>query len=497
MTIFMNKTDLQKLNMLKHIFILPRNCTLTELATDLAVSTRTVNRYLTELQEDCRLLFSVEEFNLSKSDGLIHYQVAADLGEHHILDHLHVTYTQASTEFQLMHMLLMKNYTTVNALADEFFLSPSSLYRLLYKLEAVIEKFDMTFSFADQHAGINLNYEEKNLRMFSYYFYWSTLKGLKPDISNLGSQTIDRLDDQLDWQEFNDWLPSKKEQLRYAWTTTDLRQTYKRDTIKMPVEVGKIMMIFAEIHDLSLIYKPFLSLPTDDPERLFINFFLRVTSAKLDSSEQIMEIVTKLRQLDSFYTQRTHNLVQSLHETFNLNLTESQMAYFYYEYILTLLFIFYGKVELPQDFKEIDNLSIFNQTKGDYTDSLLHQAQKYYDQSDLPTYIPANHKQTLLGFICLMLDTKKSPPLQLAIHYSRNIMGEYLIQQNLSLLFSDQSIQFTNKLDDADIIIADCYVPLQKNKQYFYIDSLTDKRRWDSLFKFVKQAITINFFKPH
>lgn len=481
--------------MLKKLLLLPPPHSLASLTANLNISARTAARYFSDLVADCSDLFADEYFILIKKGGLITYKNSSTLSDYLILERLHIKYVQASLEFQVINALLLKRYTSVNALADDLFISPSNLYRLLYKLEPLVQKFGLSFALLDKENPINFYYEEKKQRLFSYFFYWSTLKGFHLDLTNIGNETINRIDQHICWQGMDNWLPSKKEQIRYICSITEVRLKIEQHELSIPLKEQQILLAFSQINDLSKIYAPFNELETNHPERLFLNFFFRITAIELDSTTQIINIVSLLKNIDNPYTKKSSTFIKSISDEFKLSLTAPEEAYFYYHFTLTLLFIFYGEIELPKEFKEIDDLKLFSKPKDPYDSSLLQQAQAFYRNSELSKYIPLPHQQTVIGIICLIIDIKPKPKLNIAIHYSQSVVGESLIQRKLLTLFNQEILEFTNDFTRADLVIADTYGSIKTIKRFYYMDSLTDPLKWDNLFEFIQTLLTDHFFK--
>lgn len=492
MIIFMNKTDSQKLALLKHAFNTSPFCTIDSLARYLAVSTRTVERYFKELQSDCQSLFQADDFHLERIDGKVILEIKSHLSPHYVLDRLHVEYTERSIEFKLVHSLLLKKYNHINELADELFLSPSSLYRLLNKIEPIMQTFNLRLSFFDTSSTNNFEYEEKNLRAFTYYFYWFSLKGIHLEPLELHKETVKNIEASINWLHYEDWLPSKKEQIRYICAITSFRQKRKHEPLQMPHDIQLILQAFSATNDLSTICTPLMPLKADDIERLFFNLFLRLMVFGLDSTEQKQQIVHDLRNLDLPLIRDCKTLLSTVSQRFELSFSDEQSATFFFDYLLILLYIFYLDIKLPDEFKELDHLDVFNQSKVQGSSSLFRQVQDFYPDCHFNQPIPAEHQLAIIGFICLMIDSQKKPPIRVAIQYSINFMGEPTIKQKLRDVFSADTLLFTTNYNEATLIISDCFAPATGTRDFFYMDSLTDPLRWELLIDFVKDLLVSN-----
>lgn len=488
----MNKTDKQKLLLLKYIFRTETAYTSEDLANYLTVSTKTAIRYFKELQEDCLAIFSRDQFFLDKQDWTIRLTMAPNLSPHFVIDRLHVMYTERSIEYRIIDSLLLKKYENVNQLADELFISPSTLYRILYKLEPFVQSFGMNFSFFDKESSLNFEYEEKNLRLFAYFFYWTSLKGIHQEPISFHKKVIINSDDKINWQGYEQLMPSKKEQIRYICSITALRNQQTKDSLVIPEDVCQLLDIFSSVNDLSSICMPLVSQAYNQTERLFVNLFFRLVISDMDAPQKQEEIGEHLLQLDNEISTRAQLLLASVSNSFQLSFSRSVYLHYYYYYILIILFSNYLAIALPEDFDEIEDLLAFSKYNPSYSDSLFNQATSFVDDYSQTHLITEAHRQNLIPFICLLINTKPKPPMLIAIQYSKVFMGQALIEQQLLLIFNRDSIQFTRNHGEANLIISDCFAPIPPKKAFFYLDTLTDMSRWDILFDYVRHLLSVH-----
>ncbi|WP_314060980.1 helix-turn-helix domain-containing protein [uncultured Vagococcus sp.] len=491
----MNKTDFQKLSLLKQAFQTGPNATIDSLAAHLEVSTKTTNRYLTELQADCHSLFPDNQFLLDKQNKSIQITVAPNLSPHYIIDRLHVMYTERSIDYQIIDALLLKKYTNINQLADALFLSPSSLYRILYRLEPFIQKFGMKFSFFDNFDSLNFEYQEKNLRFFSYFFYWSSLKGIHLEPHSSHKKVVQDIDAQIDWQRYGSWLPSKKEQIRYICSITTLRNQQGHSTIDISEEIQEILTIFYSVNDLSTICRVLLEQTDNQLERLFANLFFRLTVSDMDSTDQKETIVQQLLTCDNQIILKAQDMLDLICQHFQLTLSKKDYSYFFFYYILIVLLTEYIDVDLPEDFLEINDLSLSTKNNDQYSNSLIEQATYFVEKTGPIHGITKEHPQYLISLVCMLIDSVKLPALRIAVQYSKNFMGPSIIEKKLISLFGTESIEFTHNQKEADLVISDCFGSTYSDKAYFYMESLTDSLRWEDLFDYIRKQISRRFFQ--
>lgn len=490
MFIFMNKTDFQKLTLLKLIFHTTPDSTFSHLSQQMDLSQRTIERYLKDIETDCQAIPELKDFYFKKIDSHITAIFPNNLSPHYISDRLHVSYTEKSIEFNIIRTLLLKKYNSLNELADELFISPSSLYRLLYKLEPMMEKFDIKFSFFDSHSDLNIHYDEKKLRLFSYYFYWNSLKGLHLEPFDEHKMLVKEIDDAIAWGNFNSLLPSKKEQIRYLCTITSLRVKVSKQELVLPPDLIKIAQIFMVTNDLSLFLAPLRELPVEHIERQFFNIFSRIIMGEIDSFEQKKEMFDAFSKEDLSLVNDCHNLLHSFENHFKLSLSEEDYVTFFYYFLQTFIFLDYFQVGLPVEFKGFNDLDLFNKKTDLSKSTILKQATDFYETCQFSITIPKEHERIIIATICSIIEVQDNPPLKIAIQYSKNTVGAFLIRKKIQQFFSHESFIFTNDYSQIDIVISDCFVPVNTDVRYFfYMDSLDGELRWNALFDYLAKVL--------
>ncbi|WP_314067983.1 helix-turn-helix domain-containing protein [uncultured Vagococcus sp.] len=494
MIVFMNKADESKLAMIKYLSFHPEGCALESLAEYLTLSVRTAGRYFNSLTEDCAILFHSEDFILIKQAGMITLSVSDNLSYNYFIDRLHVMYTERSFEYTIIQTLLSKKFATINELSEELFISPSNLYRYLYKIEHIIQKFGMEFSFFDNQSDLNFIYEEKNIRFFSYFFYWSCIKGIHIPPFTYRKERIIQITDSLNLDDSQNWLPSKSAQISYLCYITSVRHKQKNHTIDLSTDVQEILTVFFEINDLSPLFLPFSTENESMTERLFFNLFIRLTISEMDSSKIKQEITDNLLPLDNSLTQYSYHLLKMISDTFNIHFTQEEYAHFFYYSLITFLLVDYLQINLPDEFREIQHRSIIDQQTTEYNEHILKQATLLFSDFKSKYPLPDGNERTVIGLIGIIIDSRKKSPLMIGIHYAKSIIGESVIQQKLTYMFNPENVKFTTDINKADLIISDSYAPTNDISHFFYLDSLTDSLRWEKLFDYVKKHLSEKAF---
>lgn len=492
---FMNKADYQKLVLLKHIVHAAPESTLADLCQQMNLSQRTIERYLKEIETDCQEISELESFTFEKKNNYITTSFPNKLSPQYVSDRLNAEYIIKTVEFSILRNLLLKKFSSINELADALFISPSSLYRLLYKLEPVIQKFDMSFSFFDNTSDLNFIYDEKKLRFFFYYFYWTALKGIPIEPMEEHKELISEIDDTINLEHFNTLLPSKKAQIRYLCAITSIRMNMTEQVIDIPKDLVSIAKIFTDVNDLSHSLNTLHDLPNNHSEKLFFNLFARCIIGEVDSFSHKKEIFNALSEKNLPLVNDCHNLLKSFEQYTNIKLSEEDYITFFYYFLETLIFIDYFKVSFPPEFKRIPYLEIFNKESKHSNNTILKSVQEFYNDFQFSIKVPANNDQIIIAILCSIIEIQDNQPLKIAVQYSKNTSGAFLIRKKIQKFFPNDIFLFTDDYSQVDIVISDCFEPTDKKiEHFFYMDYLDDELRWYSLFDYLTQILKdLNF----
>lgn len=467
-----------------------------ELSESLAVSTRTTVRYFDELKSDCDNFLPSHMVKFEKKEGLLIIKLPTSLGVHYMVDFLRVSYIKNSVEFKLMSLLLSKKYDTVADLSDDLFLNITSAYHYLYTLEPIIQKFDMTFLFNDKTSDLNFKYQEKELRYFSYCFYWNFYKGLElPEL--LAKENQDKQFDKATNPFFSKAvLPSKQAQFSLIAGLFLDRQNVPNKKLELSKELMTILSVFSKNNDISQAF-PFFAAnkepEQENAERLFFNIFSRIHIPDIDDIEEKQQIIKDLITGGTSLVNESQRLVDSCLEHFSINLSDSNIWQFRYHSLLVYLFIELFNPDLPDEFGGIREVEIYQE--NDKQVGLTNRVKAFYQDYNA-NKLSEKFDDLMVALLSFSLHKEEQTSLKIAIQFSKNVIAEPLMKEKICAIFNPNLIEFTTYADYADIVISDGYEGDLPQDKYFYMDSLNSNQRWEKLFSFLQKKLFQQEFTP-
>lgn len=158
----LNETEWKKVKALQYLQNHP-NTSLSELATSLDFSNHTSKKIITDLQSDI-LAFNLESsFSLHFENNLV--TLVSPPHKNIIIWLRH--YVRNSIEYKLLEACFLMTHDNIDDFADEYFISPTSVYRVRKKLENILEKYQITIS-----TNLRFEGQEVSIRSFLFEMYF-------------------------------------------------------------------------------------------------------------------------------------------------------------------------------------------------------------------------------------------------------------------------------------------------------------------------------------
>lgn len=467
------------------------------MANDFNVSRKTLIRYLDELITDINNYFP--EFNLIfevNRGKIVTFDIEKETALY-LLSYLNLSYTEETKEFQMIHLLLQKKIKNVNELAEELHQSLSTTYLTLDRVLYLLKHFDIQLNLSSQNHISNFVYEEKKLRLFGYYFYWLTYRGIKLPNNWKENSWIQPTFNKNQENFISQLLPSKQNQILYIGIIWYRRLLLRQKTLQFPEPFKSILLIMTNIHDVT---KTYLSVPLGinscsiEDETLFINLFIRHLISDIDSDSQKFFMMTELKKLDNPIIHLSNSLLDRLISNFNLLISDKNKAFFYYYFVLFFMYTQYFDIKIPISF--FNRTTFKNNNNYELNNKISRFLKNFIKTEPLVKKVKIDdfYFQLLVSQIYVYLDMLSQSPLKIASQFSKNIMGEELIKHRLTKIYTSKALIFTSNYQEADLVISESYEGLKKEKYYFYIDSLTDEEAWVRLFNYVQEQILARNF---
>lgn len=497
MEFFIDKTAEKKLALFKLLFFSDDLVSVKDLLTQLQFSKSALFRYLKELEEDLALTFDSQSFLLINHNNAYSYKSESQLDKSLIVNRLNLYYVKGSIRFKIITALYKKRYTSVDEIANDLYVSPSYLYRQLKAIYAFFDDFHLKLTFKpDSNQSTNFVGSEIHQRFFFAYFYWSVFKGIEWPFKRLPESMYDLYyKNEID-KKFpkGNLAPAKATQIGYLLTITFWRVNSRKEYVQLEEELIEILTAISEVNDISSsIATTWTQLPEeiDNQERLFFNFFTRVEVASVDNDEMKEQISKHLLTINSDLVAYCVTFLEEVQQHFDLKMTSQKKMVNLYYIVFYHLYMRYINVNHSQYLNSPFQL---NEIKKQLNSSSLLEKEilTFYDQFFQKNHffkVDASSKQLVISLIYFIINSAEVEPLPILVHFSKNISGEYLIKNKINAIFGTSTIRFTDDMDQAYLVISDCYEGTISNEQYFYIEEMYNPTIWKGLFDFIQQHL--------
>lgn len=351
MEFFIDKTAEKKLALFKLLFFADEPISVKDILTQLHFSKSTLFRYLKELEEDLALTFEPQSFLLTNENNEYSFKSENQLDKSLIVNRLNLYYIKNSIRFKIITAFYKKRYTSVDEIANDLYVSPSYLYRQLKDIYPLLDDFHLKITFKlEPHQPINLIGTEIHLRFFAVCFYWSAFKGIEWPFKHLPESMYDSYyKNEID-KKFpkGNLAPAKATQIGYLLTITFWRIHSRKKYVQLDASLVEILSAVSEVNDVSsAIATTWTQLPaaTITTEKLFFNFFTRITIANIDSDEMKEQISAHLLTLNSEIILYCVAFLEELQHYFNLKMTPKKKLLNLYYVIFYHLYMIYINVD--------------------------------------------------------------------------------------------------------------------------------------------------------
>lgn len=487
---FLKKSHIGKLNLLKQLIVNGGKMSTKELSGSLDVSQKTIIRYALELQEELHKL-NEDVLHFEQNRQFICLDATKEQVNYHFVDYLNLSYLRESPPFLLLLEMLYNPKSSPTQLAETLHLNKSSIYSYILDLKKHLKKFKIDLDITSDD-GARFIGDEKHLRFFYYYFFWNSYKGnlsqFEGAVTHLHEALIVENLDSL----FDALVPSKQKRAIFILAIC-LRQTQERQQFAhMSKEIAAVVRIFSEVNDLATIYdSKEIDIPEEhlENEKFFLNLFFRLGLSGVDTDQQREKIIGKLKETDSEIMILSQKLLIEIQKQFNLNFAPTQQLNYLYNIVLLNLYLFYIDVDMPNEMMKMFGLNDLFRLRTSYGAVQKDQITAFCRRFMKENHISIRYAPIIDVLVFELIKGAVTTQLRIAVQFSLNNLGEYIIKEKLKLIFNHEVLTFVENIDEADLVISDCYEGYQE-KMGFYIEDFSDKRIWYNLFQFIQEQIT-------
>ncbi|EOH99875.1 hypothetical protein UAW_01028 [Enterococcus haemoperoxidus ATCC BAA-382] len=486
MEFFLNDKNKKKLELFKElIFKDSEKVSFTYLQHYLDISLSTLKRYFNELESDIQKNEDLKMIDFERSTGSFQLNNHSHFKIDYLIVHLRLHYLNESLQFKIISSILTRSYLTADELADDLFVSIPYLYKQINALNEQLKSFHIKVVF---HSNENLCGEEKQMRMFCFYFYWNAYRGtIIPFEFELSCVfTSPELIESLEKR----YPSSVIKRIKLMLGITIMRQ-YKFP-IKLPDEIKSILKPFEVTTEISRLVKRYF---ISEDEHLFFNLMLRSFISDIDSSQEKISLFDKFPRSSSLVFS-SELLVNEYEKNFSpsTSMTPKQKSSIFYYVLIGLV---------HSTFFEINPMYFFRQVminEQDNTEFLKKYLKRHPNNFRFYKKFRKDHPEFTIDStfnfgICMLLsiltDMFLIPTISIYIQYSSNNFGTVFIKNRILTLFNAESITFTNQISESDIAIIDNFeVHAEKEQQtFFFVNSFLDERMWLELIMVIQKKL--------
>nr|WP_256924790.1 helix-turn-helix domain-containing protein [Enterococcus sp. 4G2_DIV0659] len=440
-----------------------------------------MKRYLEELATDIKKNNYLQHVILIKRTGGCLIQNHSDHDMDYLIIRLRLSYFEESLLFKIILELLLNHYDSVEDLAEKLYVSPPHLYKNITIINEELKIFPLKIIF---HPTTNFQGKEKFIRMFNFYFFWSVYRGIAWPYN---FQNMKHFSASVDFATLKkNYSDSVIKRLEFMVGLFMVRQS--AHPIRLPKKIKELSKSFATTNDVSKLVEPFLS---SEDEILFFNLIARCYISEIDTLQD------KIRLYDSFprdlpLIKACDLLTNEYEKKFypNSSIEKKQKAIIFYYLLIGLIQSTYFSMSPVQFFRASFNKEKSNQLsiKENREINAFYETFRK-EHPDFPVPISADFGLRVL--LTVLTETFSPPSLSVYIQYSKNNIGTVYIENKLMTIFNPKTIRFTECLEDADLVIIDCFEPREERtkQKVFYISDVYDEQTWYELFSCIQMIL--------
>lgn len=493
---YMKKNESNKFELFKKILLSKNGIGLTDLLSITNNSKSTFYRYLQQINDDLSHVFTETPICIEQKNAYFFISLPDSLNIGYVIDSLCLSYISVSPEYLIFSAAATRNYTSLEALAQDINLSPSYAYKTLNNLNKQLTHFNVRIAFGGPLQRHNIYGQETDIRFFLFYIYWNILKGLvwpfkkAPDYFKQLPLPIKVV-----------LAPSQVTRLHYFKNITYWRILYLHEKVALDPELISYLTILNK-ENPTLFTWDFSEVLTSEEvivEQLYFSFLVRFFIADIDSKE--IKLKTSQLFIDSQLplTKSCVRLLDILQKKYELDMTKDEHLLFNYHLTIAVLYIKYTNLNYKTPLENREHLSLLDVTGENFAnmDKELSALVQNFFQEDVFFRKPITSGVTtrVVNLLYYIIDTSRKPkPLTIFCQYSKNFYIVDEIKNSLLTLFSAKAIMFTTSIQKADVVISDCYEGDIPNKDFFYFSDPYDPEAWKLLSQFIHNHLHNTFF---
>ncbi|MBO0480985.1 helix-turn-helix domain-containing protein [Candidatus Enterococcus courvalinii] len=472
-----NKTK-RELTLL-HLIMTSKKTSFDILSKEMKISKRTIGEDITKINSIFHQQFDYKrKIILTNTSGSI--KINSPFSDDPISYYYHLKFylLNESILYQLCILLVTNGEIHQNHLIERLYISTHYLVKLRQQLNKYLSVFDLFLKKENSIYSIEGN--EICYRIFTYLLLQDSFQGIKWPFDSYKPNS--NLED-----EFSKNSLTKDFSIQLFNQILTQRFKYKKflsiNSTNPNFDLFKMIM---DNYDGSLLLKndsfDNLDSSTKESERLYVNFFERIFLSDIIPIKKKVE----LGRIFESYNHQTCIKSRKTYEKFSRILsasgcTETNYIFLYYINICLILYQTIGN-------KYFDFLSLLVPTTYlDISEKSIYLNSIKRELDDL--YIDKEELNYIVTILCTLCHFHKTSKLKIYIQMTKVFTSVYVIQERLRDIFNQKNIVFTDDYSEADIIITDSFEKKIDKQVLFYLDNISNKKRWYELVKTIQNEL--------
>ncbi|MEY9970909.1 ribosomal protein S24E [Lysinibacillus sp. RC46] len=187
---FLDRSSLQKVNILHHIYKEQRLYSSLELSQMMDLSERTILKIVDEIAID--LEFITKSAVIQKEELKCFQLIYKDNFSMKTIERY---YLQNSLTYKAFDEMFYNKFFDINMFVLDNFTSPASVYRRIKKVKPLLDQFHLKYT---SYAEVSLEGTEKQFRYFYFLFYWNSCWGEEWPFALVSREEILELVEEVD-----------------------------------------------------------------------------------------------------------------------------------------------------------------------------------------------------------------------------------------------------------------------------------------------------------
>lgn len=493
---FISPAEEKKLAIFKYVCN-SNGVTLVKLSEALKIPLKSLQKYIYFLNEDLQQLSPT--LLLNKNNYNQYFVDCSEEEEQPFYSKLMYHYLLNSTQYHFIHSLIGRNQTTLTQLCLDLHISQSHVYRLIKKVNQLLEKFQIVIR-TDHQNRIELAGKELDIRIFIYSFLTQSAPAELWLLPSISPKETAKFTAYFETSAFDQLTKNK---LAAFWQTVVGRSIKRKYLPIIPDKYLEMMEFYcflpADILDSLFLSAEYVSDKTRRSEYLYLNFFLHVFLPGVVPQEKTQAIIQAIKysktDLVCFFT----TMIEDWHAAFAPNQGKAEFE----KLLSSCLLVFNLSIIIGIDLLEVWQLEHEMLTENAPTNDETYEAISQLLLTHVENYPFADldkdyFKQTQLPYLAhlLYLETLMNTPPTVSIYIQTTIQyrTKQMIETRIRSIYAKASVTFVKQMEAADLLITDNYEEVMFSEKLVLLSNLQDEQEWAAIFAKINQQMMTKMF---